>query len=190
MKNMAGWGNRALTLPGCGVLALCLSGCVAVGVRELQWNGLGTGEVLSVFNLYPKSITSFPQFYYTPKPGTPVITIRMPDGKFIPADNLNRDTLAPYFAAGTASQGDYAILISYSRGRVDVYLDEHGNPKLVIVDYDSCHTHREIQGKPPAIATPDGETILEFPLREKELEDVFGKPTEDERSIRVGPPLV
>lgn len=114
----------------------------------------------------------------------------MPDGRFIPANNLTRDALAPYFAAGTASEGEYAIGINYSRGAVAVYLDEHGNPKLVIVEAHSWFTHKGIQGEPPAISAPDSDIVLEFPLKGKELEDLFGKPTKDERAVRVGPPLV
>lgn len=55
MTNVIGRCNRVLLLAGCGVLALCLPGCVAMGVRQLHWNGLRTGEVLSAFNFSPKA---------------------------------------------------------------------------------------------------------------------------------------
>ena len=190
MKNMIRRRKRALMLAGCGVLALCLSGCIAGSARDLHWHGLYTGDEVSLLNLNPKWITSFSEIYYTPEPGTPVITVRMPDGKFIPANELNRDTLAPYVAAGTASEYKDSISIRYSRGAVYVSLDEHGNLKQVHVYIDRGCTPSEIQGKPPAISTPDGTTVLEFPLREKELEDLLGKPTEDHRETYVGPLLV
>jgi hypothetical protein len=195
MKNGIGKRNRALMVTGCGVLALCLSGCLAGSTRKLSWNGLYTGQGVSLFNLgevallnlCPKTITSFRAIYYTPEPGSPVITIRMPDGKFIPANNLNRDTLAPYIAAGTTSDYQTSIDIYYSRGIVNVSFDKHGNPKQVVVRVDRRSIHSEIQGEPPAISTPDGTAVLEFPLREKELKNLLGKPTDDHRETYIEP---
>ena len=165
-------------LAGCGVLALCLSGCVAQSTRYLYWNGLfTTQEVLHTLN--PKGITSFSRIHYTPEPGTPAITIRMPDGKFIPAPDLNRDTLAPYIAAGTADELTRIIYIQYSRGHVAVWPDKHGNPKQVDVEVTGAPTQGEVREKSPAISTPDGATVLEFPLQEKDLENLFGAPTRE-----------
>jgi hypothetical protein len=166
--------------------------------RDLYWKGLHTAQGESLFNLgvivllnpNPKSTTSFRELYYAPEPGIPVITIRMPDGKFIPANDLNRNTLAPYIAAGTASEYKDSLSIHYSRGAVYVSLDERGDPKQVHVDVGRGCTHSEIQGKPPALSIPDGTTVLEFPLQEKEFKKLFGTPTRDERETYVGPLLV
>ncbi len=190
MKNVIRRRNRVLLLAGCGVLALGLSGCVVMPEKRLCWNGLYTEEVA-------KSATSFWAISYTPKPGTPVITIRMPDGRFIPVNELNRNTLAPYFAAGTAfdydrrlniAGGEGSILINLRGGGVFVHPDKHGNPKLVVVQSRHPYSPSDVQWK-PAISTPDGNTILEFPLQEKELKDLLGKPTKDEIHIVVGPLL-
>ncbi len=185
MKNRSGWLNRALMLTGCGVLALCLSGCIVGGERELRWNGLVTKQQGPAF--WPKRITSFWSISYTPEPGTPIITIRMPDGRFIPANDLNRDTLAPYVAAGTADELTRIIYIQYSRGNVVVWPDKHGNPENVVVEVNRAPTQGQVREKLPAISTPDGATVLEFPLQEEELEDLLGKPTKDERRTVVTP---
>jgi hypothetical protein len=104
----------------------------------------------------------------------------MPDGSFIPANNLNRSTLSPYLAAGTAHEFQDGIGVDYSRGIVTVYLDQHGVMAMIIVDIHLAYNRNDIPGKPPALSTPDGNTVLEFPLKEKELEALFGKPTKDE----------
>jgi hypothetical protein len=51
---------------------------------------------------------------------------------------------------------------------------------MIIVDIHLAYNRNDIPGKPPALSTPDGNTVLEFPLKEKELEALFGKPTKDE----------
>ncbi len=116
-----------------------------------------------------------------------MITIRMPEGKFIPAHDLNRDTLAPYVAAATADELTRIIYIHYSRGSVIVWPDKHGNPEEVNVEVKGAPTQGEVREKSPAISTPDGAIVLEFPLQEKELEDLLGKPTKDERKVEVTP---
>ncbi len=109
----------------------------------------------------------------------------MPDGKFLRANALNRDTLAPYFAAGTAFEESGCMRINLRGGGVTVCPDKHGNPKLVIV-----HNMGPYGGNfgpwEPAISTPDGNTILEFPLQEKDLEDLFGETTKDKIKIHIG----
>ena len=156
---------------GCGQL-------FTVGVRRLHWNGLNVRQEGSRSN--PQSITSFSQLYYTPDPDTPAVSIRMPDGKFIAARELNRTAVSPYLASGTAHEFQDGISLDYSRGNVTVYLDDDGRMKRIIVDIHRVYARDDIRGRPPALSKLNSDKVLEFPLKEKDLRDLLGEPTKDE----------
>jgi hypothetical protein len=131
---------------------------------------------------HPERISSFSQLYYRPQDETPPITIRMPDGTFIHSNEMDRDRLSTYVESGVAY--DYGaqqiIVVSYNRGRTTVYLDKQEQLSLLIVDTSPVYADETISGEQPAIGAPDNEKILEFPLREKEMIELFGEPTDDE----------
>ncbi|MFC1736975.1 hypothetical protein ACFL1X_12730 [Candidatus Hydrogenedentota bacterium] len=160
------------------VLAVSGCGCFTVGVRALHWNGMIVSQEGSPFN--PEGISSFSKLSYKPSPGTPPISIRMPDGRLIQPDQLNRNALNAYIRKGLARRGKYVITVMYSRGATSVRLDENGQMKTLVIDIHPVHSYKNINSKRPAIGVPGNNKLLEFPLREKDLKDLFGKPSKDE----------
>ena len=170
------WVKVVATIISCISLSSCL---FTVGVRELHWHGMKVRQEGSRSN--PESISSFSQLYYRPNEATPIITIRMPNGNFIRSDKLSRDSLNTYLRNGLADVDQFEIIgVSYSRGHMALYLDDSGRMTMMIIDINSVYSHRDISGSPPAISIPDSERILEFPLKENELKELFGMPTKDE----------
>jgi len=129
---------------------------------------------------YPERISSFSQLYYRPEEATPIITIRMPDGKFLRSDKLSTATLNVYVRNGLAYEDGKDIIVKYRRGKMCIYLNDNGKMAMFIIDIHVLYSYEDISGMPPAISIPDSEKILEFPLQEKDMKELFGRPTKEE----------
>ncbi len=182
------WLRVSIALVSCLLLSGCaellLSTLCTVGLRELHWNGLkAISREGSRF--HPEKISSFIGLAYRPEEGTPVIAVRMPDGEFIRSDKLTEDALKPYLGKGLASRIQDGIVVNCNRGNMVVYLDNKGRMTMMIIKIYPVYTQKDTSGKEPAITIPDSNTILEFPLQEDELKELFGEPTKDETYLYV-----
>jgi hypothetical protein len=110
--------------------------------------------------------------------GTPILEIRMPDGKLLGTDRVRRDTLMPHVRSGRAiAEANGDVTVNYSYGSVWFMFGVEGVPERIKLD--SYGAHDGSAAASPAFRQAGSQTLLTLPVSEKELKDMFGAPTED-----------
>ena len=113
---------------------------------------------------------------------TPVIAVRMPDGKFLRTDEIRREFFSEYLKSGAAKAGGgWDLTLTYVNGEVRLAFDERGGLERIQIWNHARQAGQPMDG--PAIRSPRSEKVLIFPLWERDLKEVFGEPTKDETVI-------
>jgi hypothetical protein len=167
------------------LLPFALTGCV--WVRELDWPGVHVRAEAGLWPFPPPRLFRFHQVRIDMTRQPPPFALRMPDGKLIPSDQLTEQALAAYAVDydHLAVHGvERPLPAAATRKRIaflagDVILD-FVDGRATCVDIAAWGALRRVaagDGGAPGLAPLKSERPFHLPLNDRELTEIFGKPT-------------
>lgn len=156
-------------------IVILIAGCsFEVPVRQIYW-----GKV-SVSKEGAKADKDGNYFFtsldWQVSSNSPVLIVRMPDGKFLRTDEMRTESFAPYVASGVASLGKgWDVTVNYPRGRILVSLGDDGSAARMQL-WHFGHGDASPSAS-PAFRPVTTDKLLVFPVSEKDLKKAFGEPS-------------